>query len=76
MPVCSQAVVEELGLSSATFRRPGLTRLLCAVLLSGAQEDRLIKELASKSHKEHVASFNEKLAKLTEHHDLPKVGPG
>ena len=30
----------------------------------------------SKSHKQKVAEFNEKLAKLSEHHDIPKVGPG
>lgn len=32
--------------------------------------------LAGKSHKEKVAEFNEYLAKLSEHHDIPKVGPG
>lgn len=32
--------------------------------------------LASKSHKEKVAEFNEYLGKLSEHHDIPKVGPG
>eukprot|EP00210_Caulerpa_lentillifera_P001268 g1224.t1 len=29
-----------------------------------------------KSHREKVKEFNEYLAKLTEHHDIPKVGPG
>lgn len=32
--------------------------------------------LASKSHKDKVAEFNEYLGKLSEHHDIPKVGPG
>ena len=32
--------------------------------------------LAAKSHKEKVAEFNEYLGKLSEHHDIPKVGPG
>ena len=32
--------------------------------------------LASKSHKEKVADFNEYLGKLSEHHDIPRVGPG
>lgn len=32
--------------------------------------------LASKSHKEKVAEFNDYLGKLSEHHDIPKVGPG
>lgn len=29
-----------------------------------------------KSHREKVKEFNEYLARLTEHHDIPKVGPG
>ena len=33
-------------------------------------------KLALKSHKERVAEFNESLAKLSEHHDIPKIGPG
>jgi protein FAM32A len=28
------------------------------------------------SHKEKVAEFNKYLENLSEHHDLPKVGPG
>ena len=34
------------------------------------------KEAAAKSHKEKLAEMNDKLARLTEHHDIPKVGPG
>jgi protein FAM32A len=44
-----------------------------------AQRKRLeskAKEMASKSHKERVAEFNAYLEKLSEHHDMPKVGPG
>jgi hypothetical protein len=32
-----------------------------------------LKEQAKKSHKDRVTEFNEKLAKLSEHHDIPKV---
>ena len=39
-------------------------------------EERLIAAMASASHKDKVAAFNEKLSKLSEHHDIPKVGPG
>ncbi|ORX53251.1 DUF1754-domain-containing protein [Hesseltinella vesiculosa] len=39
------------------------------------QLDRASKQ-AQKSHKERVAEFNTKLDNLTEHFDLPKVGPG
>lgn len=31
---------------------------------------------ALKSHKERVAEFNEKLENMSEHYDIPKVGPG
>uniref|UniRef100_A0A7S0KSV0 DUF1754-domain-containing protein n=2 Tax=Micromonas TaxID=38832 RepID=A0A7S0KSV0_MICPS len=37
---------------------------------------RLIEKMASKSHKDKVREFNEYLSKLSEHHDIPKVGPG
>ncbi|KAG2218566.1 hypothetical protein INT45_014155, partial [Circinella minor] len=39
------------------------------------QMDRVSKA-ADKSHKERVAEFNNKLEQLSEHHDIPKVGPG
>lgn len=40
------------------------------------REEDQIRRLAEKSHRERVKDFNEYLAKLTEHHDIPKVGPG
>lgn len=44
------------------------------------QEERAKRELAKsssqKTHKQRVAEFNEKLSKLSEHYDIPKVGPG
>ncbi|KAI8811716.1 DUF1754-domain-containing protein [Cladochytrium replicatum] len=36
----------------------------------------MISKIASKSHKERVAEYNEKLEQMSEHHDLPKIGPG
>ncbi len=36
----------------------------------------VLPNLARKSHKEKVSDFNEYLGKLSEHHDIPKVGPG
>ncbi|KAM3270703.1 protein FAM32A-like [Capsicum chacoense] len=36
---------------------------------------RLAKE-ASKSHRDRIQEFNRYLANLTEHYDIPKVGPG
>ncbi|KAJ7225340.1 hypothetical protein GGX14DRAFT_511246 [Mycena pura] len=37
--------------------------------------DRVAK-LASKTHKDRVSEFNAHLESLSEHHDIPKVGPG
>ncbi|GLI67360.1 hypothetical protein VaNZ11_011538 [Volvox africanus] len=39
-------------------------------------EEQMCKKAASKSHRERVKEFNEYLAQLSEHHDIPKVGPG
>ena len=38
-----------------------------------AREAQMIKEMASKSHKDKVREFNEKLSKLSEHHDTPRI---
>ncbi|KAL8290000.1 hypothetical protein RQP46_002939 [Phenoliferia psychrophenolica] len=43
------------------------------------QKKRLLEKAAkaaAKTHKERVAEFNEKLENLSEHYDIPKVGPG
>jgi protein FAM32A len=31
---------------------------------------------AQSTHRQKVAAFNDALAKLSEHHDIPRVGPG
>ncbi|CAN1825514.1 Uncharacterized protein C31G5.21 [Linum perenne] len=33
-------------------------------------------KMASKSHRDRIHEFNHYLANLTEHYDIPKVGPG
>ncbi|EPQ60417.1 DUF1754-domain-containing protein [Gloeophyllum trabeum ATCC 11539] len=35
-----------------------------------------VARLANKTHKDRVSEFNSKLEALSEHHDIPKVGPG
>nr|AFB35533.1 putative C31G5.21 protein [Volvariella volvacea] len=35
-----------------------------------------VAKLAGKTHKDRVAEFNAHLESLSEHHDIPKVGPG
>ncbi|EIW87038.1 DUF1754-domain-containing protein [Coniophora puteana RWD-64-598 SS2] len=44
-----------------------------------AQRRRLaerVAKMANKTHKDRVNEFNTKLEALSEHHDIPKVGPG
>ncbi|CAO3668517.1 unnamed protein product [Umbelopsis ramanniana] len=40
------------------------------------RQEEKIRRSAEKSHKEKVAEFNDKLEQLSEHYDIPKVGPG
>ncbi|KAJ7529465.1 hypothetical protein O6H91_15G051700 [Diphasiastrum complanatum] len=35
-----------------------------------------LAKLANKSHRERIEDFNQYLANLSEHYDIPKVGPG
>lgn len=49
---------------------------LSLIFVQAAREKQTIERLASKTHKDKVNEFNDKLANLTEHHDIPKVGPG
>jgi protein FAM32A len=39
-------------------------------------ESRLIKDRIKMSHRERIEKFNEYLGNLTEHYDIPRVGPG
>lgn len=43
--------------------------------LARVEEERLRKR-ADKGYRERVAEYNDKLAQLSEHHDIPRVGPG
>jgi len=40
------------------------------------EELKSISKSAALTHREKVAAFNSHLAKLSEHHDIPRVGPG
>lgn len=35
-----------------------------------------LAKMASKSHRDRIHEFNQYLANLSEHYDIPKVGPG
>lgn len=39
-------------------------------------EARRLAKVATKSHRQRVEEFNQYLANLSEHYDIPKVGPG
>jgi len=43
--------------------------------LAKREKDRISKMVA-KSHRERIEEFNQRLANLSEHYDIPKVGPG
>ena len=36
----------------------------------------MIRKKISKSHRQAIEEYNAKLASLSEHHDIPRVGPG
>lgn len=40
------------------------------------REKEMAAKMAAKSHRERVNEFNAYLQNLSEHHDIPKVGPG
>lgn len=39
-------------------------------------EEERLRKMAAKGYRDRVKDFNEHLANLSEHHDIPKVGPG
>jgi len=41
-----------------------------------AAESRVIAKQIKQSHRSKIEKFNEYLASLTEHYDIPRVGPG
>ncbi|KAJ3105648.1 hypothetical protein HDU97_007855 [Phlyctochytrium planicorne] len=63
--------------SSSTKSGPKMTpaELRFEEIRRKRQEEKAAK-MAQKSHKERVAEFNNYLENLSEHHDIPKVGPG
>ena len=44
--------------------------------LQDKREKETVAKMASKSHKERIKDMNDYLSKLSEHHDIPRVGPG
>lgn len=43
--------------------------------MAKVEEERL-RRMAQKTHRERINEFNTYLTELSEHHDIPKVGPG
>lgn len=50
-------------------------RLPCVLQVRQLEQERL-KKAAAKGYRDRIKDFNEYLAGLSEHHDIPKVGPG
>lgn len=44
--------------------------------IQAKREAERVAKLASKTHRDRVNEFNAYLANLSEHHDIPRVGPG
>ena len=40
------------------------------------REAEMLKKAGVKSHRQRITEYNEKLSLMTEHNDIPKVGPG
>jgi protein FAM32A len=40
------------------------------------REAEMLKKSGVKSHRERITEYNQKLSQMTEHNDIPKVGPG
>ena len=40
------------------------------------KQEEILAKRAKKTHRERIADYNEQLKKLTEHNDLPRIGPG
>jgi protein FAM32A len=56
-------------------RRKTLAELNFERVQKERQREKVAK-LAMKSHRQRIEEFNQHLASLTEHYDIPKVGPG
>ena len=67
-------VIEAEHQDAALDRRTPAQRRHDEILV--AREKERTAKMASKSHRDRVREFNEYLGALTEHHDIPKVGPG
>ncbi|KAJ3381818.1 hypothetical protein HDU92_005111 [Lobulomyces angularis] len=59
--------------TSSTFRTASELKFL---EVQKKRQQAKIEKTASKTHKERVAELNNYLSKLSEHHDIPRVGPG
>lgn len=39
-------------------------------------DEQKLAKVANKSHRDRISDFNQYLANMSEHYDIPKVGPG
>ncbi|KAM0788977.1 hypothetical protein ACM66B_003049 [Microbotryomycetes sp. NB124-2] len=67
------------GSSSSTGQYTKTNKTEAQRRFEEVQKKRMLEKAAkaaSKSHKDRVAEFNAKLERLSEHHDMPRIGPG
>ncbi|KAI8898068.1 hypothetical protein BC833DRAFT_591139 [Globomyces pollinis-pini] len=70
---------EDSDLQPATTSPATRTKTAAELKFLEVKQKRLnekVEKLAEKSHKERVNEFNTYLSKLSEHNDIPRVGPG
>jgi protein FAM32A len=51
------------------------TEAVTGILTKSQLEEKLMRE-GVKTHKERVEELNKYLSTLSEHHDMPRIGPG
>lgn len=78
-----KSYAKELMSDDATSSEPKpirvVTKTEAELKFEAIQKKRLeekVEKAARRSHKERVAELNRKLEEMTEHYDIPKVGPG
>mmetsp|Transcript_32399 Transcript_32399/g.55438 ORF Transcript_32399/g.55438 Transcript_32399/m.55438 type:complete len:113 (+) Transcript_32399:30-368(+) len=74
-----QVILDEVPEEREEIEEPQDTRTAMEIRVEKLREERereKIRELAKKSYRERVEEYNQHLDEITEHFDIPKVGPG
>ncbi|KAJ5752660.1 hypothetical protein N7520_009577 [Penicillium odoratum] len=77
--VQDQAKEDKDALSADTTPEPGVGKTETEKKYEETRRKRMLERLQRdgiKTHKERVEELNKYLSRLSEHHDMPKIGPG